>query len=234
MLTKTQKQHFEVFGFLILRQLFTADEIELICCESDSILTANREGKPFPGTQRQAMIPFFEKSPALLKFIADDRIHGIAEDLMGPDYIYTGSEGNLHVGDTQWHGKDPDVAVLPEVKIAFYSNPQPETRVPCVSFPAPIDRDSVNACTRCKNFTTPRKPCPSACKVMKYPAWFSNRSPVMLVSSPSTPGTPPSAEHLVDPSTPLIFAPIRKPKNSSLASSNHANDTLLPFIHPRN
>ena len=123
MLTKTQKQHFEVFGFLILRQLFTADEIELICCESDSILTANREGKPFPGTQRQAMIPFFEKSPALLKFIADDRIHGIAEDLMGPDYIYTGSEGNLHVGDTQWHGKDPDVAVLPEVKIAFYLEP---------------------------------------------------------------------------------------------------------------
>lgn len=123
MLTEAQKQHFNVFGFVILRQLFTLDEIELIRHEADKILTANREGKPFPGTQRQAMTPFFEKSPALLKFIADDRIHGIAEDLMGPDYIYTCSEGNLHVGDTQWHGKDPDVAVLPEVKISLYLEP---------------------------------------------------------------------------------------------------------------
>lgn len=120
MLTDAQKKHFQTFGFLIFRQLFTQTEIDLIRCESDKILAANRRGKAFPGKTRQAMIPFFEKSPALLEFIVDDRIHAIGEGLLGPDYILNATEGNLHTGDTYWHGGDGTAEVLPHVKIAFY------------------------------------------------------------------------------------------------------------------
>ena len=38
MLTIQQKQHFETFGFLVLRQLFTLQEIDVIRRESDAVL----------------------------------------------------------------------------------------------------------------------------------------------------------------------------------------------------
>ena len=104
MLTTQQKQHFETFGFLVLRQLFTSQEIDVIRRESDAVLRENRQGKPFPGEKRQAMIPFFELNPRLQWLIEDDRIYALGEDLLGPDFILNATEGNLHVGDTQWHG----------------------------------------------------------------------------------------------------------------------------------
>ena len=46
MLTAQQKQHFETFGFLVLRQLFAPQEIDVIRRESDAVLRENRQGKP--------------------------------------------------------------------------------------------------------------------------------------------------------------------------------------------
>ena len=40
MITTEQKRHFETFGFLILRQLFTVEEIDLIRREGDRIFAA--------------------------------------------------------------------------------------------------------------------------------------------------------------------------------------------------
>ncbi|MCZ6676670.1 MAG: phytanoyl-CoA dioxygenase family protein [Candidatus Poribacteria bacterium] len=123
MLTTGQKQYFETFGFLVLRQLFTPEEVDTIRRESDEILLENRQGKPFPGEKRQAMIPFFERSPLLTQFIEDDRIYMLGEDLLGPDFILNATEGNLHVADTAWHGGGPEPEPVPHIKIAFYLEP---------------------------------------------------------------------------------------------------------------
>ena len=123
MLTAEQKQHYETFGFLVLRQLFTQQEIDVIRRESDEILRENRQGKPFPGEKRQAMIPFFELSPRLQWLIEDDRIYALGEGLLGPDFILNATEGNLHVGDTRWHGGGPEVEPVPHIKIALYLEP---------------------------------------------------------------------------------------------------------------
>ena len=40
-------------------------------------------------------------------WLDDDRFYGVACDLLGPRPILDLSEGNLHVGDTPWHGADP-------------------------------------------------------------------------------------------------------------------------------
>ena len=120
MLTDEQKNLFKTFGFLVLRQVFTPQEIDQIRRESDRILLENRQGKPFPDTKRQAMIPFFEHSPALLWLLEDDRIYQLGIDLLGPNFILNATEGNLHVGDTQWHGGGPEAEVVPHIKIAFY------------------------------------------------------------------------------------------------------------------
>ena len=123
MLTGEQKRFFKTFGFLILRQVFTAAEINQIRRESDRILRENRLDKPFSGTRRQAMIPFFEHSPALLWVLEDDRIYHLGTDLLGPGFILNATEGNLHVGDTQWHGGAPEPEVVGHIKIAFYLEP---------------------------------------------------------------------------------------------------------------
>ncbi len=123
MLADEQKNFFKTFGFLVLRQVFTPQEIDQIRHESDRILLENRQGRPFPGTKRQAMIPFFEHSPALLWLLEDDRIYQLGIDLLGPNFILNATEGNLHVGDTQWHGGGPEAEVVPHIKIAFYLEP---------------------------------------------------------------------------------------------------------------
>ena len=120
MLTRAQKNHFDTFGFLVLRRVFSATEINEIRQESEALLAANRKGKPFFGERRQAMIPFFEHSPKLCKYIEDDRIWELGEDLLGPEFHLNATEGNLHVGDTQWHGGGPEPDMLPSIKIAFY------------------------------------------------------------------------------------------------------------------
>ena len=123
MLTPAQKLQFETFGFLALRQVFSADEMDLMRREADRLLVENREGRPFSGEKRQAMIPFFEYSTELRNFIDDDRIWNLAEDLLGPDFHLNATEGNLHVGDTAWHGGSSEPDTLPSIKIAFYLEP---------------------------------------------------------------------------------------------------------------
>ena len=123
MLTAEEKRQFETFGFLVVRQAFTANEINMIRRESNRLLAENREGRSFPGARRQAMIPFFEYSAELCAIIEDDRIWKLGEDLLGPEFHLIGTEGNLHVGDTAWHGGAAEPDVLPSIKIAFYLEP---------------------------------------------------------------------------------------------------------------
>ena len=65
MLTIQQKQHFETFGFLVLRQLFAPQEIDVIRRESGTVLRENRQGKPFPRRKTSSHDPVLRvESPA--------------------------------------------------------------------------------------------------------------------------------------------------------------------------
>ena len=123
LLTPGQLQHMHAFGYLVLRGLLTAPEAGRLQREAAEIMAA--EGVDHPGGR--SLQPFFERGPFLSQLPADDRIHGLGEDLLGPDFFLDGTEGNLHAGDTPWHGGDGSTSqVLPEIKIAFY--PQAHTR----------------------------------------------------------------------------------------------------------
>ncbi len=52
MLTSEQKKHFEVFGFLALRGLFSEKEMAIITQEAQEIFLEERNGRPFAGTER--------------------------------------------------------------------------------------------------------------------------------------------------------------------------------------
>lgn len=121
MITTDQKLFFDTFGFLVLRGLLSGNEISKVTMESEDIMEEARGGLPFDETKWQAIQPFFERRPFLSSLIGDGRINSIVEGLIGPDFFLIGTEGNMHVGDTPWHGGGDGYEILPSIKIAFYT-----------------------------------------------------------------------------------------------------------------
>ena len=119
MLTPAQVDHFGTFGFLVLRQVFNADEISIIRREADEIYAEDRNSGPIPDTT-QYVQPFFERRPYLSTLVDDDRIYEIGVDLVGPDFILVQTEGRSRAGDTPWHGGVPSDFGLLTIKINFY------------------------------------------------------------------------------------------------------------------
>jgi hypothetical protein len=120
MLTAGQRAHFATFGFLVLRQHFTAEEMAIVKRESDEIFDEVRGGGRFAGESWEAVQPFFERRPFLSALPADDRIYNIGVDLLGPDFILEVTEGNNHVGPTPWHAATGKSTQIRHTKITFY------------------------------------------------------------------------------------------------------------------
>lgn len=122
MLTPEQIAHFETFGYIVVRQAFSPDEMTVISAEFDDVLAEDRHGQAFDGEKRQAVLGFMERRPPLARLVETDLIYEAMEQLLGPGFTWVGSDGNLYVGDTSWH---PD-AGRPEyrfIKVAFYLDP---------------------------------------------------------------------------------------------------------------
>ena len=122
MLSKEQVTHFETFGFLVLRNVLSRDEVDIMIKESEEIFSELRQGKSFTAQEREAVQPFFERKPFLHSLLADDRVYSIGESILGSDFMLVVTEGNLHVGDTPWHAGE-EARVLRTVKIGFYLEP---------------------------------------------------------------------------------------------------------------
>ena len=91
MLSIEQINYFKTFGFLCLRQLFSAPEMAAITREADELLAAH------PGTRsgpsHQAVSPFVELGAGLTKLPEDDRVYEPMRQLLGPRFVWGGSEG---------------------------------------------------------------------------------------------------------------------------------------------
>ncbi|MEZ4866758.1 MAG: phytanoyl-CoA dioxygenase family protein [Caldilineaceae bacterium] len=94
MLTAQQLAHFETFGFLLLRQLFHAEEIATIRQAAEAIWDAERQRRGLDTQAYLSLAPFIERSPSLLTLATDDRIYGAIEALLGLGFLWSGSEGN--------------------------------------------------------------------------------------------------------------------------------------------
>ena len=124
MLTDQQVRHFRTFGFVALPGLFPSDEMSEIEREFEEVMEEERQGQAFHGEKRQAVMAFAELRPKLMSLIDDDRIYGPMEQLLGPEFLWWGSDGNLYVGDTSWHPDAPDPEMgHGRIKIAFYLDP---------------------------------------------------------------------------------------------------------------
>jgi hypothetical protein len=126
MLTPGQIEHFRTFGFLILRGCYNQREVAEIQQLHADVLEQDRGGRPFDPTRRHLVLGFMESRPELVRLLEDDRLYVPLEQLLGPDYIWTGSDGNLYTGETPWH-PDSDEHLLAigyhRIKVALYLDP---------------------------------------------------------------------------------------------------------------
>ncbi len=125
MLTDTQLQHFRTFGFVILRGLFTAHEVEILRAEYEAELDRVYAHAPFTGETRYWAMMLHPRTPLFASLLEDDRFCSVAEQLYGTDVLGIGADANRYVGDTRWH---PDHHADPErdcygIKFAFYLDP---------------------------------------------------------------------------------------------------------------
>ena len=122
LVTSEQVLHFKTFGFLVLRELLSADEVNSVQTEFDAVWLRASDGQPWSGEKTESCQPFCETSAPLTKLAGDDRIHGTIEQLLGTDIIWGASSGVRFVGDSSWHADDYDglLKTYPAIKAVMY------------------------------------------------------------------------------------------------------------------
>ena len=125
MLTPEQIAHFETFGFLVLRDVFSAAEVGSIQTEFDSVWSEASGGEAWSGEKTESRQPFCEIRPSLTELVEDDRIYGAVEQLLGPKFIWGASGATRYVGDSGWHADDYGglLETYPAIKVVMYLEP---------------------------------------------------------------------------------------------------------------
>jgi len=125
-LTPQQVTFFESFGFLRLKGLFAAD-VDEITRGFEDVFAAEGHPRmelyePLHGRERRIIIPqFITKSPILSRLVNDPRVTGIVSSLLGPEYEYAESDGNLFDCESHWHSDMYGAPLhLHHVKLSFY------------------------------------------------------------------------------------------------------------------
>ena len=125
----TQQLHFlETFGYLHLPGIMQ-DSIDRIIQEFEAVFAGRgggHYGQQHDGQQRSCIVPFIDQSEYLSGLLDDPRIDGVISSILGDDYLYTGSDGNYYVGDTNWHsdgGYSASKRGIKHYKLAFYLDP---------------------------------------------------------------------------------------------------------------
>lgn len=123
-LSDQQLRFFDTFGYLAFPGLLE-DRVEAITRAFEAVWAergGGHHGRPHDGLRRSCIVPFIDQSEYLSSLLDDPRVHGIAASLLGEDFNYMGSDGNLYAGDTGWHPDGQHREIL-HVKLAFYLDP---------------------------------------------------------------------------------------------------------------
>ena len=103
MTPEQEKIHFETFGFVVKRQLFKPEEMARFSRWYDEGFDA--ACGPYDGTgYSQSYTPGIGLHPGFCEHYLDDsRILDALDNLMGPGFLFVGSDAQRFAGDTPWH-----------------------------------------------------------------------------------------------------------------------------------
>ena len=121
-LSKAQLEYFNTFGFLKFSGVFK-DDISKITKEFENVWIASNGGhhnQEHDFKRRSSILHFIDINVFLSSLIDDPRITGPVSSILGDDFNYSGSDGNLYVGDTRWHSDSSETKKYRSLKVAFY------------------------------------------------------------------------------------------------------------------
>ena len=118
MLTDEQLGFFDTYGFVILRGVFTPEEMRTIQGEFDRRAAVASSYKRFNGTSRHNMLMLGEDTPFFASLLEDARFVDAAEQMFGK-VLGAGVDADRYVADSAWH-YDAGNWDAYGVKFAFY------------------------------------------------------------------------------------------------------------------
>ena len=120
-LTPQQIDFYNVFGYLVLREVFSKNEMRAMSEDFDAVALADREGSEFGGVRRQSID--LQNTDSFGNLFCSDSLYYPLHQLLGDDFIGGGIGGGLFVGDTQWHPDVAEVATQHRIKMGMYLDP---------------------------------------------------------------------------------------------------------------
>ena len=102
MLTEEQVHQFKTFGFVIMRNAFTKDELHTIQAEFDHRAAVASSYEPFDGTKPQGFNTMGDDTPFIASLLEDSRFAEAAEQIFGDVLGYI-ADAKRYVGNTSWH-----------------------------------------------------------------------------------------------------------------------------------
>lgn len=119
-----KQRFYNDFGYLYLPGLF-AGEIDWITEEFERVLRDN--GVAYDSTERRGCSSVIEQSERLCTLIEHPGLVDVMTAVLGDDYNYTGSSGELMVGGGQWHPDGRFPLVRYAKMIMYLDHLTPET-----------------------------------------------------------------------------------------------------------
>ena len=102
MLTAEQVSQFKTFGFVIMRSVFTSDELETVEEEFDRRAAEASSYETFDGTKRHNLNMMGDGTPFFASLLEDPRFAEAAEQMYG-DVLGQAADANRYVTNTSWH-----------------------------------------------------------------------------------------------------------------------------------
>lgn len=126
LLSPQQIHYFETFGYLKISN-FLAGDIEDVIAGFEELFGDENQpvwetNEALHGKEKRVIIPgFIEQSKRLAPLQHDPRVVGVVQSLLGLDYQWASSDGNLFFCESYWH---PDTYAAPlnhyHMKMSFY------------------------------------------------------------------------------------------------------------------